>query len=260
MQLPTQGQWWSNPRTQLRVTLRDHPPVAHPAVERARRHEDVADAAATHGDDHVGVDADEGGPLDSRGVSGLDRLVEGATGHRNEGFLGGVGEENERLRGHRGLLVQRVSVGEFHVAVGRAVAAGEVLRALDLHGNDLGAGDGHRTGLRALRRVEERRVVELLQRLRGGPRQEGAAEEGGREEVAVDEGNGLQRGRDDGERGVRQEIVVGGQRREIVAMAPARKEVGVGEDVVGGERGVDLANVARRLGLGRRGEGVVRRS
>ena len=220
----------------------------------------MADAAATHGDDHVGIDADEGGPFDSRGVSGLDRLVEGATGHRNEGFLGGVGDENERLRGHRGPLVQRVSVGEFHVAVGRAVAAGEVLRALDLHGNDLGAGDGHRTGLRALRRVEERRVVELLQQLRGGPRQEGAAEEGGREEVAVDEGNGLQRGRDDGERGVRQEIVVGGQRGEIVAMAPARKEVGVGEDVVGGERGVDLANVARLLGLGRRGEGVVRRS
>jgi len=43
-------------------------------------------------------------------------------------------------------------------------------------------------------------------------------------------------------------------------MAPARKEVGVGEDVVGGERGVDFANVARLLGLGRRGEGVVRRS
>ena len=220
----------------------------------------MADATATHGDDHVGVDADEGGPFGSRGVSGLDRLVEGATGHRNEGFLGGVGKENERLRGHRGLLVQRVGVGEFHVAAGRAVDAGELLHALDLHGNDLSAGDGHGNGLRALRRVEERRVVEFLQRLRERPRREGGAEEGGGEEVAVDEGNGLQRGRDDGERGARQEIVVGVQRGEIVAVAPAREEVGVGKDVVGGERGVDLADVARLLGLGRRGEKVIRRS
>lgn len=98
-------------------------------------------------------------------------------------------------------------------------------------------------------------MVELLLRLRGGPRQEGAAEEGGGEEVAVNEGNGLQRGRDDGERGVRQEIVVGGQRREIVAMAPARKEVGVGEDVVGGERGVDFANVALPSRSGEEGRG-----
>lgn len=214
-------------------------------MERPRRHEDVAGAAATHRDDHVGVDADEGGPLGSRGLSGLDHVVEGATGHRDEGILGGVGEENERLRGHRRLLVQRVAVGHLYVAAGRAVDARQLLGVRDLHGNDL----------RALGLLEQRRLVELFRRLRGRLRGQVDGEragEGGGEEVAVDERHGLQRGRDDGERGAGEEIVVAVERGEVVATAPAREEVGVGENVVGGERGVDLADEARLLALERR--------
>lgn len=84
-------------------------------------------------------------------------------------------------------------------------------------------------------------------------------EEGGGEEVAIDELNGLQRGRGGRERGAGKEIVVAVDGGEVVATASAREIVGIGEDIVDGERGVDLVDEVRLLSLERKRKGILRR-